>query len=165
MTKLMALTAVIGFAVDQISKLYVAFWLDLINLQEIDVFAPFLNFRMAWNYGVNFGLFSGQSEVQRTALILIALGISAVVAFWALRQDSGRLTPVAAGLLIGGALGNALDRMIYGAVVDFLNMSCCGIENPFVFNLADVAIFLGAIGLMFAPQPQDPTIADRDKNG
>jgi len=47
MTKLMALTAVIGFAVDQISKLYVVFWLDLINLQEIDVFAPFLNFRMA----------------------------------------------------------------------------------------------------------------------
>ena len=165
MTKLMALTAVIGFTVDQISKLYVVFWLDLINLQEIDVFAPFLNFRMAWNYGVNFGLFSGQSEVQRTALILIALGISAVVAFWALRQGSGRLTPVGAGLLIGGALGNALDRMIYGAVVDFLNMSCCGIENPFVFNLADVAIFLGAIGLMFAPQPQDPTIADRDKNG
>ncbi len=165
MTKLMALTAVIGFAVDQISKLYVVFWLDLINLQEIDVFAPFLNFRMAWNYGVNFGLFSGQSEVQRTALILIALGISAVVAFWALRQGSGRLTPVAAGLLIGGALGNALDRMIYGAVVDFLNMSCCGIENPFVFNLADVAIFLGAIGLMLAPQPQDPTITDRDKNG
>ena len=165
MTKLMALTAVIGFAVDQISKFYVVFWLDLINLQEIDVFAPFLNFRMAWNYGVNFGLFSGQSEVQRTALILIALGISAVVAFWALRQGSRRLTPVAAGLLIGGALGNALDRMIYGAVVDFLNMSCCGIENPFVFNLADVAIFLGAIGLMFAPQPQDPTIADRDKNG
>ena len=72
---------------------------------------------------------------------------------------------MAAGLLIGGALGNSLDRLIYGAVVDFLNMSCCGIENPFVFNLADVAIFLGAIGLMFAPHPQDPTVADRDKNG
>ena len=70
MTKLMVLTAVVSFAFDQISKLYVVFWLDLINLQEIDVFAPFLNFRMAWNYGVNFGLFSGQSEVQRTALIL-----------------------------------------------------------------------------------------------
>jgi len=114
---------------------------------------------------VNFGLFSGQSEVQRTALILIALGISAGVAIWAIRQGRGRLTPVAAGLLIGGALGNALDRLIYGAVADFLNMSCCGIENPFVFNVADVTIFLGAIGLMFAPQSQDPTIADRDKNG
>ena len=165
MTKLMVLTAVVSFAFDQISKLYVVFWLDLINLQEIDVFAPFLNFRMAWNYGVNFGLFSGQSEVQRTALILIALVISAGVAIWAIRQGRGRLTPVAAGLLIGGALGNALDRLIYGAVADFLNMSCCGIENPFVFNVADVAIFLGAIGLMFAPHSQDPTIADRDKNG
>ena len=108
MTKLMVLTAVVSFAFDQISKLYVVFWLDLINLQEIDVFAPFLNFRMAWHYGVNFGLFSGQSEVQRTALILIALGISAGVAIWAIRQGRGRLTPVAAGLLIGGALGNAL---------------------------------------------------------
>ena len=165
MTKLMALTAILGFAIDQISKLYVVFWLDLINLQEIDVFGPFLNFRMAWNYGVNFGLFSGQSEVQRIALILIALGISAVVASWVIRHGSGRLTPVAAGLLIGGALGNSLDRLVYGAVVDFLNISCCGIENPFVFNLADVAIFLGASGLMFAPHPQDPTIADRDKNG
>ena len=89
MTKLMVLTAVVSFAFDQISKLYVVFWLDLINLQEIDVFAPFLNFRMAWNYGVNFGLFSGQSEVQRTALILIALGISAGVAIWAIRQGRG----------------------------------------------------------------------------
>ena len=165
MTKLMALTAVLSFVIDQISKLYVVFWLDLINLREINVFSPFLNFRMAWNYGVNFGLFSGQSEVQRTALILIALGISTVVAFWAIRQGSGHLTPVAAGLLIGGALANALDRLIYGAVADFLNMSCCGIENPFVFNVADVAIFLGAIGLMFAPQPQDPTIADHEQNG
>ena len=165
MNKLMALTAILGFAIDQISKLYVVFWLDLINLREINVLSPLLNFRMAWNYGVNFGLFSGQSEVQRTALILIALGISTVVAFWAIRQGSGRLTQVAAGLLIGGALANALDRLIYGAVADFLNMSCCGIENPFVFNVADVAIFLGAIGLMFAPQPQDPTIADHDKNG
>ena len=165
MTKLMAITATLGFAIDQISKLYVVRWLDLINLQEIDVFGPFLNFRMAWNYGVNFGLFSGQSELQRFALILIAIGISAVLAFWVIRHGSGRLTPVAAGLLIGGALGNALDRLVYGAVVDFLNISCCGIENPFVFNLADVAIFLGASGLIFAPHPQDPTIADRDKNG
>ena len=53
-----------------------------------------------------------------------------------------------AGLLIGGALGNVVDRVLYGAVADFLNMSCCGIENPFAFNVADVAIFAGAIGLV-----------------
>ena len=52
------------------------------------------------------------------------------------------------GLLIGGALANVLDRVIYGYVLDFLNMSCCGINNPFVFNLADVFIFAGAIGLV-----------------
>jgi len=49
-----------------------------------------------------------------------------------------------AGLVVGGAIGNALDRVIYGAVADFLNMSCCGLNNPYVFNVADIAIFAGA---------------------
>jgi signal peptidase II len=53
------------------------------------------------------------------------------------------------GLIIGGALGNVFDRIIFGAVADFINMSCCGIVNPFSFNLADVAIFLAAFGLIF----------------
>jgi signal peptidase II len=50
---------------------------------------------------------------------------------------------------VGGALGNALDRVLYGAVADFLNMSCCGIRNPYAFNLADVFIFAGAAGLIW----------------
>ena len=53
--------------------------------------------------------------------------------------------------LIGGALGNVLDRVLYGAVADFLNMSCCGIENPYAFNVADIAIFAGAFGLVLFP--------------
>ena len=57
---------------------------------------------------------------------------------------------ISAGLLVGGALANVLDRLIYGAVADFLNMSCCGITNPFSFNIADVWIFVGAVGLIFA---------------
>jgi signal peptidase II len=64
---------------------------------------------------------------------------------------------VSAGLLIGGALGNVVDRVLYGAVADFLNMSCCGIDNPFAFNVADVAIFVGAIGLvLFAGRGNSP---------
>ena len=59
-----------------------------------------------------------------------------------------RAMQLAAGLLIGGALGNVADRLLYGYVLDFLNMSCCGIDNPFVFNVADVFIFAGAIGLI-----------------
>jgi signal peptidase II len=58
------------------------------------------------------------------------------------------MAQVSAGVLIGGALGNVVDRVVYGAVADFLNMSCCGIENPYAFNVADVAIFAGAIGLV-----------------
>ena len=55
---------------------------------------------------------------------------------------------IAGGLLIGGAMGNVIDRLIYGAVADFITMSCCGIENPYSFNVADVAIFIGALGLV-----------------
>ena len=58
------------------------------------------------------------------------------------------LAGLGAGLLIGGALANVVDRLLYGFVLDFLNMSCCGINNPFVFNLADVFIFAGALGLV-----------------
>ena len=55
---------------------------------------------------------------------------------------------VACGFLVGGAAGNAIDRLFHGAVVDFLNVSCCGINNPFAFNVADIFIFFGAIGLV-----------------
>jgi signal peptidase II len=65
------------------------------------------------------------------------------------REPHGPRAEVSAGLLIGGALGNVVDRVLYGAVADFLNMSCCGIENPYTFNVADIAIFAGAIGLIF----------------
>ena len=56
---------------------------------------------------------------------------------------------LAGGLLLGGALGNVIDRLLYGAVADFLNMSCCGISNPYAFNVADISIFVGAVGLAF----------------
>ena len=63
---------------------------------------------------------------------------------------------VSGGVLVGGALANVIDRLIYGYVLDFLNMSCCGIENPFVFNLADVFIFAGAIGLILFTDDTKP---------
>ncbi|MEL6315846.1 MAG: signal peptidase II, partial [Pseudomonadota bacterium] len=67
---------------------------------------------------------------------------------WVTREPGGRWQNIAAGFLIGGALGNVVDRIIYGAVADFLNMSCCGFSNPFSFNVADIAVFLGALGLI-----------------
>ena len=86
-------------------------------------------------------------------LIGVAVAISVAVTFWASRTAMSAWANAAAGLLVGGALANVLDRLLYGFVLDFLNMSCCGIDNPFVFNLADVFIFAGAIGLVFlAPE-------------
>ena len=144
---------VAAFFFDQISKWFVVFWLDLISLNSIDVFPPFLNFRMGWNYGVNFGLLGQQSELKSYFLTVLAIIISGLIMFWIYRTKVTNLQVSFGALLCGGALANAFDRVIYdGAVADFLNMSCCGIYNPFVFNFADVFIFIGAVGLAFSPE-------------
>jgi signal peptidase II len=142
-------TAFWVFLIDQASKYYVVHWLGLINTPggRIEVFSPFLEYRMAWNRGVNFGLGAGYD--MRWVLIGVASAISIGVIVWLWRAGGTRNMMVAAGLLVGGALGNVVDRVIYGAVADFLNMSCCGINNPYAFNVADIAIFTGAIGLAF----------------
>jgi signal peptidase II len=142
------LSGIAVFGLDQLSKYIVVFGLDLQTRGTIDVLPPFLNFRMAWNRGVNFGLFSHDADVMRWVLIAIAIVISVWVAVWVRRDGAGLWGQISAGVLIGGALGNVVDRLIYGAVADFLNMSCCGIENPYAFNIADVAIFVGAAGLI-----------------
>ena len=136
------------FVLDQASKYAVVHGLDLARVQAVDVWPPYVNFRMGWNYGINFGLLSDDSAVTRWALILLALIISGWVWVWSRREAHKPRVQVAAGLLVGGALGNVVDRIVYGAVADFLNMSCCGIANPYTFNVADIAIFAGAIGLV-----------------
>jgi signal peptidase II len=144
----MAWVAAAVFVIDQALKYYVVHVLALAQVRAIDVWPPFLNLRMAWNTGINFGLFAGGSDAARWVLIGLALAISAAVAVWMQRDPPGRLGLISAGLLVGGALGNVVDRLLYGAVADFLNMSCCGIDNPFSFNVADISIFAGALGLV-----------------
>ena len=143
------ITAAVVFVLDQLTKLAVVQGLDLFHRGEIDVFPPYLTFRMAWNYGINFGLLSNGSDWARWGLIVLALVISAWVIWWMRRETGNWKAELAGGLLVGGALGNIIDRIAYGAVADFLNMSCCGIENPYAFNVADIAIFVGALGLVF----------------
>lgn len=144
----MAITAAAVFAADQASKVYVVQWLDLRARLAIDVLPPFFNLRMAWNRGVNFGLFANDAEAMRWVLVALALAISAWVWWWVSRLPPRGVVQISAGALVGGALGNAVDRVAYGAVADFINMSCCGWTNPWAFNVADVAIFAGAIGLV-----------------
>ncbi len=146
--RIAAITAAVIFVLDQLSKYAIVQGLNLIERGVIDVWPPLLTFRMAWNRGINFGLFAHDAEIMRWVLIAVALVISGWVWLWIRRDGAGRWAQISAGLLVGGALGNVIDRIVYGAVADFLNMSCCGIENPYAFNVADIAIFAGAIGLI-----------------
>ena len=140
-------SAGVVFAIDQLSKAWIIYGLNLPSMpQGYPVVPPLLVFHMGWNTGINFGLMSGANA--RWVLIALAVLISTFVYFWMRRERPGTLGLLSAGALIGGALGNALDRIVYGAVADFLNMSCCGIVNPYTFNLADVGIFAGAVGLI-----------------
>lgn len=139
--------ALATFAVDQVSKWFVVEHLNLRQIGAIDVLPPLLRFRMGWNEGINFGLFSGAPDTARWILIGLAAVICVWVAAWVLRDGRSRML-VAGALLVGGALGNVADRIRFGAVADFLNMSCCGIQNPYTFNIADIAVFAGAIGLV-----------------
>ena len=136
------ITSVAFFLIDQFTKWYVVIKMDLRNLYAIDVLPPILNFRMAWNDGINFGLNIGGKWVMIALAVAIVIGMI----FWS-RKFTGWTSAILFGMTIGGALGNVLDRLIYGAVVDFLNMSCCGYNNPFSFNVADIFVFAGLIGL------------------
>lgn len=134
----------IAFAVDRLVKWWIVEAMDLRERLFAEVLPPYLNLVMAWNRGANFGL---GDTLGRGFWIALALLVSAALIWWSLRMTDP-LRRACVGILVGGALGNALDRAIYGAVADFLNMSCCGIRNPYAFNPADIFIFVGALGLI-----------------
>lgn len=145
-------------AADQASKWYVLGPLALDQRLFVPVLEPYVSFVMAWNTGINFGLFGSDSGWMRWALIALALGICAFVIIWLMREGAPRAMQIAAGLLIGGAIGNVIDRVRFGAVADFLNVTCCGFRNPYAFNVADVSIFLGAALLILLSGPRKDTM-------
>ncbi|MEL6267783.1 MAG: signal peptidase II [Pseudomonadota bacterium] len=142
--RLVGAVALAVIVVDRATKWLVVEVMDLGHRLAIEVLPPYLNLVMAWNTGINFGLFSDNDGWLRWVLVGLAVAVSIALTVWSARRG-GRLVPIASGVVIGGALGNAWDRVQYGAVADFLNMSCCGIDNPYAFNVADVAIFAGAM--------------------
>jgi len=144
------ISAAFAFGIDQLSKYVIIHVLGLSPFRPIDVLPPILNFRYGENRGINFGLLGDGTSVW--VLVGIAVAICAGVLWWMKKHPQPPLARICAGLLIGGALANVLDRLLYGYVVDVLNSSCCGINNPFVFNVADIFIFAGAIGLVFFGQ-------------
>ncbi|MDA9269586.1 signal peptidase II [Amylibacter sp.] len=138
---------IIFILIDQISKWFILEQLDLDIIGSYDVYSPFLTLKMGWNTGINFGLFSESYFSTRWILVAISLGICLFLLFWS-RKLKGNFAPILIGLIIGGAVGNVIDRVRFGAVIDFLNMSCCGINNPYIFNLADIFVFTGLVFLL-----------------
>jgi len=142
--------AIIVCAIDQASKLWLLNAFDLADRGIVHI-TPFLDFVLTWNTGISYGLFPQDSDLGRC--VLLGLKAAAVVVLWVwLARAELKLTALALGLIIGGALGNGIDRVVYGAVVDFVLFHITTESFNFVwyvFNLADAAIVAGVIGLLY----------------
>ena len=138
--------AAITAGLDQTSKWAIMRILDLETLRRVEIL-PFLDFAFIWNYGISYGLFSSGSEVARWLLIGLTLAVTAYLAR-AMITTHGPLTRLGYGLIIGGALGNLADRIIHGAVVDFISLHYAG-YYWYVFNLADIWISFGVVLLLW----------------
>lgn len=140
----LGIAAVIVF-LDQISKWYVVE--VLMNPPQTIEITPFFNLVMGWNKGVSFGMFNTDSPLTVWLLPLVAGVIVVVLAVWLSRVDR-LLLGAALGFIVGGAIGNIIDRLRFGAVADFLDVHAMGFHWP-AFNLADTMITVGAAVLIF----------------
>jgi signal peptidase II len=133
-------------AADQASKLALLFLVDL-PIREPLVLGPFLNLIVVWNRGISYGLFQQHSDLGRILLLAVAVVATVAIAIWLFRAQT-RLLATALGLIAGGAVGNAIDRVAYGAVFDFVQVHV-GSRSWYIFNVADIAIVAGVIGLIY----------------
>lgn len=136
--------ALVVIILDQLTKAWIIGGVSLHQIGQIPVLPPILNFSWVENTGVSFGLFGGGEA--RWGLTIFSIVVSAGLAWWALRADR-RLLITAIGLVMGGALGNVIDRVRFGYVVDFIDFSGTGVF-PWVFNIADSAITVGVVLLI-----------------
>ncbi|MDC3169821.1 signal peptidase II, partial [Paracoccaceae bacterium] len=109
--------SIIFLSLDQLTKWFVVFYLELQQKLYLNLSNPFINFYMAWNKGINFGLFQGDSVLQAYLLTAISVVIAIIFFIW-LRNVKSFTMHILAALVVGGALGNAIDRLLYGAVAD-----------------------------------------------
>jgi signal peptidase II len=156
------------FGVDQITKAVMlgvfdaltncppppALWLNPMAC-DIEVL-PFWRWTMVWNRGVSMGMFTADTELGRWLLTGVTAAIAVFVALW-LRKEADRVQMLALALVLGGAVGNIVDRVRFGAVADFVHLHAFGVSF-YVFNVADAAITIGVIVLLirafWAPKPE-----------
>ena len=137
-------SAFLMLLVDQAHKLWMLNVYDIISRQPVRVL-PFFDLVMAWNKGVSYSLFEADSDLELYALLAVTGAATLFLAVWLWRSQT-RLSGLALGLIIGGAIGNGIDRVAYGAVADFFHFHV-GTFSWYVFNLADVGIVAG-VGLL-----------------
>lgn len=142
--------AIVTLVLDQASKFWLVRVFDIAHRGTVKL-APFFDLVLAWNQGISFGWFQNDGPVAQIVLIAVKAVAVVVLAVWMARSRN-LLATVALGLIIGGAIGNAVDRLAYGAVVDFALFHVRIGENTlnwYVFNLADVAIVAGVAALLY----------------
>ena len=141
--------AAVVFALDQLSKAFFLHglgWIETLGLEHNDIrieILPFFNVVMVWNPGISYGLFQANSEFQRWLLVVFSVGVVGLLIWW-LRGIKDLRLAQAIGLIIGGAVGNVIDRIAYGKVADFFHLHAFGYDW-YVFNVADTAIVFGVI--------------------
>jgi signal peptidase II len=143
-------TALLVATLDQAIKLWLLFVYDLGTKGPVRI-TPFLDLVLIWNTGISYGWFQQDGPLGQWALLTLKAVAVALLWIWLARAGS-RLTATAIGLIIGGAIGNAVDRLAYGAVADFVLFHITTASWSFswyVFNLADAAIVAGVVGLLY----------------
>jgi signal peptidase II len=143
MLRLGLLIALPVVVLDQISKWWIL--TEVMDPPKTIAVTGFFNLVLVWNRGVSFGLFDSNSAWGPVLLTALALAIAAGLVVW-LRRAGSRLAAAAIGLVLGGAIGNVIDRVRFGAVADFLDFHAAGYHWP-AFNVADSAISVG-VGLL-----------------
>lgn len=148
--RLGVVTAAIVLVLDQASKFWLVRVFDIAHRGTVKL-TPFFDLVLAWNQGISFGWFQNDGQIAQIVLMAIKAVAVVVLGVWMARSRTA-LATLALGLIIGGAIGNGIDRLIYGAVVDFALFHVRIGENTFnwyVFNLADVAIVAGVAALLY----------------
>ena len=145
------------FVLDQAHKWWMLVVYEIQAKGRVAV-TPFLDWAYVKNIGISYGLFNQSSMTGQYVLALFAVVATLALAVWLARGIDTKLLAVSAGLIMGGALGNALDRVLHGGVIDYVSLHAFGFYW-YVFNIADVAIVAGVIGLLydsFIPSRQLP---------
>lgn len=138
--------AVLLAVADQAHKWWMLKIFDIEAKGQVAVY-PFLDLVMVWNKGISYGLFQQGSALGQIALACLAVAAVIGLTLW-LAQMTSRIGAAGAGLVMGGAVGNAIDRVVHGAVADFFSFHA-GDFYWYVFNVADAAIVAGVVGLMY----------------